>query len=175
MEARSRPGRGRDSTPRCPLVIVSALLVLAVTHDAKARCDNAGRGQACGYAGASVRSGRMYTRIVDIDGFANGGRPGAGLDDDDVEIVGGRLVARHFDVRRATVFATGALAVAAIADSVTDIDLSRSRPSRIYLHDSFHDVSTDIGRLVRTGVKASLILDRALGLVRLAVVYRFAL
>ena len=263
MDVGSRAGRGRDSTSRCPLVILLALLMLAAARGASAGCDEAGP---CGYAGAFVGSGRMYTRIVDIDGFANWGHPGSGLDYADVELVGGGLVGTRFDVGgallrievdataggmaaatnrldpagldetaesefrwvatagggieraigRVAVFATGGLAIARIADSVTDVDYSRTGPPRIDLDDSFHDVSTDIGWQVRIGVEASLTaawalrLDASyldfgrrayevnrsgdnrcgpggprrpcpysvrheLGLVRLAVVYRFAL
>ncbi len=247
-------------------MILLALLVLATGRAASAGGDGGSDDQPRGYAGALVGSGRMYTRIVDIDGFANWGQPGSGLDYDDVELVGGGLVGRRFDVGgallrievdaaagdmaaatnrldpvgldetaesefrwiatagggieralgRVAVFATGGLAIAGIADSVTDIDYSRTRPPRIDPDDSFHDVSTDIGWLVRTGVEASLTwawalrLDASyldfgrrtyevnrsgdnrcgpggprrpcpysirheLGLVRLAVVYRFAL
>ena len=57
---------------------------------------------------------------------------------------------------RATVFATGGLAVAGIANSVTDIDFSRNMPPRMDPDDSFRDRSTRIGWVIGGGVEAPL-------------------
>lgn len=53
----------------------------------------------------------------------------------------------------ATVFATGGLAVARIANSVTDIDFP---PTRVDPDDSFRDSSTEIGWVVGIGVETPL-------------------
>ena len=53
----------------------------------------------------------------------------------------------------ATVFATGGLAVARIANSVTDID---SNPTRVDHDDSFRDSSTEIGWVIGVGVETPL-------------------
>ena len=53
----------------------------------------------------------------------------------------------------ATIFATGGLAVARIANSVTDID---SNPTRVDHDDSFRDSSTEIGWVIGVGVETPL-------------------
>ena len=63
-------------------------------------------------------------------------------------------------VGRATVFATGGLAVARIVNAVTDIDYSgRScleRQLRLDPDDSFRDSSTELGWVIGVGVEAAL-------------------
>ena len=56
-------------------------------------------------------------------------------------------------IGRATLFATGGLALAEIANSVTDID---SGPTRVDLDDSFRDRSTEIGWVAGVGIEAPL-------------------
>ena len=56
-------------------------------------------------------------------------------------------------IGRVTVFGTGGLAIARIANSVTDID---SMPPRMDPDDSFRDVSTDLGWTIGIGVETSL-------------------
>ncbi len=59
----------------------------------------------------------------------------------------------EYTVGRATVFTTGGLAIARIANSVTDIDFP---PTRLDPDDSFHDRSTEIGWVVGAGVETPL-------------------
>ena len=56
----------------------------------------------------------------------------------------------------ATVFATGGLAAARIANSVTDIDFGPNMPSRVDPDDSFRDSSTEIGWVIGLGVETPL-------------------
>ncbi len=56
-------------------------------------------------------------------------------------------------VGRATLFATGGLAVARIASSVTDIDFG---PTRMDPDDSFRDRTTEIGWVIGVGVETPL-------------------
>ena len=56
-------------------------------------------------------------------------------------------------IGRVTVFATGGLAIARIANSVTDIDFM---PTRMDPDDSFRDVSTDLGWTLGIGVETSV-------------------
>ena len=50
------------------------------------------------YAGASVGSGRMDSRIVDVDGFSNWGNPGWAVNYDDLGSLGGFLAGRKFQI-----------------------------------------------------------------------------
>ena len=81
----------RHNLLRKPLMLAT-LLLLAYGTPASAGCDDADGGSSCSYAGALVGSGRMYSRIVDVDGFANWGHPGTRTAFDDVELVGGGLL-----------------------------------------------------------------------------------
>ena len=56
----------------------------------------------------------------------------------------------------ATVFATGGLAAARIANSVTDIDFGPDMPLRVDPDDSFRDSSTEFGWVIGLGVEAPL-------------------
>ena len=56
----------------------------------------------------------------------------------------------------ATVFASGGVAAARIANSVTDIDFGPNMPSRVDPDDSFRDSSTEIGWVIGLGVEAPL-------------------
>ena len=56
----------------------------------------------------------------------------------------------------ATVFATGGLTTARIANSVTDIDFSPDMPPEVDPDDSFHDSSTEIGWVIGGGVETPL-------------------
>ena len=56
-------------------------------------------------------------------------------------------------VGRSTIFATGGLAIARIANSVTDIDFP---PTRLDPDDSFRDSSTEVGWVVGAGVETPL-------------------
>ena len=51
---------------------------------------------------------------------------------------------------------TSGLAVARVTTSVTDIDFLRDRPPQVDTDDSFRDVSTDLGWVVRIGVETAL-------------------
>ncbi len=53
----------------------------------------------------------------------------------------------------ATVFATGGLAAARIANSVTDIDFGPDMPSRVDPDDSFRDSSMELGWVIGLGVE----------------------
>ena len=171
-----------------------------------AGCDDATSGLRCAYVGAFVGSGRLYSRIVDVDGFANWGHRGWRVTYDDVELVGGALLGMRRRVGRVplrfevdgtfgdvlamtnqldpegldetavsklrwiatagggadhaigpvTVFGTAGLAVARVTTSVTDIDVFRDRPPQVDPDDSFRDVSTDLGWVVRIGVETAL-------------------
>ena len=59
-------------------------------------------------------------------------------------------------VGSATVFASGGLAVAGIANSVVDIDFGPNLPARVDPDDSFHDSSTQLGWVIGVGVEAPL-------------------
>lgn len=67
----------------------------------------------------------------------------------------------EYAVGRSTVFATGGLAIARIANSVTDIDFP---PTRLDHDDSFRDSSTEIGWVVGAGVETPLADDWTLRL-----------
>ena len=56
----------------------------------------------------------------------------------------------------ATLFATGGLAAARIANSVTDIDFGAGAPPRLDPDDSFHDSSPTIGWTAGVGVEVPL-------------------
>ena len=56
----------------------------------------------------------------------------------------------------ATVFASGGVAAARIANSVTDIDFGPNMPSRIDPDDSFRDSSTEVGWVIGLGVGVPL-------------------
>ena len=56
----------------------------------------------------------------------------------------------------ATVFATGGLAAARIANSVTDIDFGPNMPSRVDPDDSFRDSSAEFGWVIGLGVETPL-------------------
>ena len=195
----------RHNLLRKPLML-AALLLLAHGSPASAGCDDAAGDAGCAYAGVLVGSARTFNRIVDVDGFANWGNPGAALDYDDVELTGSALVGRRlrigpvplrleFDaafgdmrattnrldpegldetaeakfrwiatagagsehtIGRFTVFGKGGLAVADVANSVTDIDYFRDMPPRVDPDDSFREVSTDFGWQLAAGVEAAL-------------------
>ena len=185
---------------------LAALFLLAHDSPALAGCDDTAGDRSCTYTGLLVGSSRAFNRIVDIDGFANWGNPGAALDYDDVELTGSALVGRRlaigpvplrleFDatfgdmwaatnrldpqgldetaatkirwiatagagseatIGRFTVFGKGGLAVADVANSVTDIDYFRDRPPMRDPDDSFREVSTDFGWQLAAGVEATL-------------------
>ena len=59
-------------------------------------------------------------------------------------------------IEGATVFATGGLAAAGIANSVTDIDFVPNMPPGVDLDDSFRDSSTEIGWVIGGGVETPL-------------------
>ena len=59
-------------------------------------------------------------------------------------------------IGRFTVFGKGGLAVADVANSVTDIDFFRDRPPMLDPDDSFREVSTDFGWQLAAGVEAAL-------------------
>ena len=194
-------------TVRTRTVLAPAVLVLlACGSPAAAACDDAAGDAGCAYAGVLAGSSRAFNRIIDIDGFANWGNPGAVLDYDDVELTGSALVGRRlhlgpvpvrieadatfgdmrattnrldpegldetaeakfrwvatagagsdFTIGRFTVFGKGGLAVADIANSVTDIDFFRDRPPMLDPDDSFREVSTDFGWQLAAGVEAAL-------------------
>ena len=73
------------------LPALAALLLLAPASAASAPCDEEPGNAVCTYAGTLVGSGRLYSGIVDIDGFANWGHPGTRTAFDDVELVGSGL------------------------------------------------------------------------------------
>ena len=80
------------------LPALAALLLLAQAAPARAACDDAGGDTACTYAGLLAGSARAFHRIVDVDGFANWGNPGATLDYDDVELTGSALLGRRMQI-----------------------------------------------------------------------------
>lgn len=59
-------------------------------------------------------------------------------------------------VGRATLFATGGLAVAGMDRSVIDIDFGRNMPPRVDPDDSFRDRSTEVGWVIGVGVELPL-------------------
>ena len=59
-------------------------------------------------------------------------------------------------VGRVTVFATGGLAAARIANSVTDTDYFTDKPPQFDPDDSFHDSSTELGWVIGVGIEAPL-------------------
>ena len=59
-------------------------------------------------------------------------------------------------IEGATVFATGGLATAGIANSVTDIDFGPNMPPKVDLDDSFRDNSAGIGWVIGGGVETPL-------------------
>ena len=59
-------------------------------------------------------------------------------------------------IGRVTVFGKGGLAVADIANAVTDIDYSQSSPPRLDPDDSFRDISTDVGWMLGAGLETAL-------------------
>ena len=200
-----RTAAGRSARVRA-VPALAVLLLLAHGSPAGAECDDAADGPGCTYAGLLVGSSRAFNRIIDVDGFANWGNPGAALDYDDVELTGSALVGHRlnlgpvplrleFDatfgdmrattnrldpegldetaeakfrwiatagagsehtIGRVTVFGKGGLAVADIANSVTDIDFFRDMPPRLDPDDSFREVSTDFGWQLAAGVEAAL-------------------
>ena len=193
-------------TVRTRTVLSLAVLVLLACGGPAAACDDAAGDTGCTYTGLLVGTSRAFNRIIDIDGFANWGNPGAVLDYDDVELTGSALVGRRlaigpvplrleFDatfgdmratsnrldpqgldetaeakfrwiatagagsevaVGRFTVFGKGGLAVADVANSVTDIDFFRDRPPMLDPDDSFREVSTDFGWQLAAGIEATL-------------------
>lgn len=198
----------RPSARRRALPAAGVLLALAHGGPAAAADGEPDADRPRHYAGAFVGSGRLHARIVDVDGFANWGNPGAALRYDDVELVGGLLIGRKLDVGgapvrvefdaafgdvlattnrldpegrdetvdlemqwivtaagglertlgRATLFATGGLAVAGTASAVTDVDYVPGPPPRFRwdLDDSFREASADVGWMVRVGAEAAL-------------------
>ena len=77
---------------------LAALLLLVHATPAGATCGDDAGDAGCTYAGVLVGSARAFNRIVDIDGFANWGNPGATLDYDDVELTGSALVGRRLAI-----------------------------------------------------------------------------
>ena len=67
----------------------------------------------------------------------------------------------EYTIGRATIFTTGGLAIARIANSVTDIDFP---PTRVDPDDSFRDSSTEIGWVIGAGVETPLADDWTLRL-----------
>ncbi len=78
--------------------VLAALLLLAAAAPAGAACDDTDGDTDCIYTGMLVGSARAYNRIVDVDGFANWGKPGSTLDYDDVELTGSALVGRRLRI-----------------------------------------------------------------------------
>ena len=158
------------------------------------------------YAGGFAGVGLADNQIVDIDGFANWGRPGWSVDYDETGGVGGVLLGKRFDtgliplrieldatfgslsadtnrldpkdldetaeskfrwiataraglehsVGPVTLFATGGLSVARIANAVTDIDFGPDMLTRKDPDDSFGAASTEIGWVIGVGIEAPL-------------------
>ncbi len=159
------------------------------------------------YAGAFAGSGRMDSRLTDVDGFSNWGNPGAQTDYEDAGFVAGAVAGKEFAAAgmplrievggifgdlhaatnqldpggldetavsgfrwiatariglwkafdRATLFVTGGVAVARIADAVTDIDYSQAVPDgAVDPDDSFRNRSTEVGWVLGAGVEAPL-------------------
>ena len=50
------------------------------------------------YVGLFVASSEVYNRLVDPEGFANWGHPGSSVHYNDVQLVGGALVGKKFDI-----------------------------------------------------------------------------
>ena len=70
-------------------------------------------------------------------------------------------VGLEYTVERTTIFTTGGLAIARVANSVTDIDFS---PTRLDHDDSFRDSSTELGWVIGAGVETPLANDWTLRL-----------
>ncbi len=188
------------------VVALSAFLVLANAHSASAGNNDAVLEWAETYAGGFGGAGRMDTRIVDVDGFANWGHPGSVVDYDIAGFVGGGLIGKKFSlggvplriefnglfgnmsaetnkldpvgldetaeaelrwittmgagidhvIEGATIFATGGLAAAGIANTVTDVDFTANMPPEVDPDDSFRDNAMEIGWVVGGGVETPL-------------------
>lgn len=80
------------------LAALAAICLLTHATPAGAACDDGDDDAGCAYAGLLAGSARTFNRIVDIDGFANWGNPGATLDYDDVELTGSALVGQRLAI-----------------------------------------------------------------------------
>ena len=89
------------------------------------------------------------TNRLDLDGL-----------DETVRSEFGWIATAHAGIEHAvgpaTAFATGGLAAARIANSVTDIDFGPDMPARIDPDDSFRNSSTEFGWLICLGVEVPL-------------------
>jgi len=208
MEEQPRLGSGQGAAWYRVVLAFAAFLILVNGDPARAGSDDTALDfeWAETYAGVFAGYGRMNTRLVDVDGFANWGNPGSGSNYNDDGFGGGVLVGKKFGIGRVpfrievdgtfgdlsadtntldpegldetakaefrwsittragieqaigqtTFFATGGLAIARIANSVTDIDFP---PTRVDPDDSFRDSSTEIGWVIGAGVETPLAAD----------------
>ena len=95
MNKRFRPVLPPHTVRTRTVLALAVLVLLACGSPAAAACDDAAGDAGCAYAGVLAGSSRAFNRIIDIDGFANWGNPGAVLDYDDVELAGSALVGRR--------------------------------------------------------------------------------
>lgn len=202
MQAQAPSG----SVWRCAILVLAALLILAGVGPARAESGAVPFDWTELYAGGFAGVGLADNQIVDIDGFANWGRPGWSVDYDKTGGVGGMLLGKRFDtgliplrveldatfgslsadtnrldprdldetarskyrwittaraglehtVGPVTLFASGGLALARIANAVTDIDFGPDMPTRKDPDDSFSETSTEVGWVVGAGIEAPL-------------------
>jgi len=201
-----RPASRHSSEWRHSLVVLPVLFMLANGLPASAESNDATLKWAETYAGVFGGVWRIYSRIVDVDGFANWGHPNSISDFGNTGFVGGGLIGKKFTLGGAplrieldgtfgdlsgktkqldpigldetaetsfrwvtnvragieqtidetTIFANGGLAIAPIANSVTDIDFFPDMPPEVDPDDSFHDSSTEFGWVIGGGIETPL-------------------
>ena len=114
------------------------------------------------YAGIFAGYARLNNRLVDVDGtFGDLSADTNTLDpeglDETAQVDFRWNVTTRAGVEqavgRSTIFATGGLAIARIANSVTDIDFP---PTCLDPDDSFRDSSTEVGCVIGAGVETPL-------------------
>ena len=98
MKTICRFALGRGFAPRSASVAVIALALLTGAGSSGADDGSVTLDRAGAYAGVFAGSGWMGNRLVDVDGFANWGNPGASVDYNSNRAVGGALVGREFEL-----------------------------------------------------------------------------